>query len=130
MILVRMPSSTPRRLWLSAGFFAIAASVALTYCLLQAPALDRSRDLSALVLARDGSILRGFLTSDGKWRLPVDPGSVDSLYRRMLSAAEDQRFDSHPGVDPLAIIRATGQLALNGRVVSGASTLTMQAVRL
>ena len=75
------------------------------------PALDRSRDLSVLVLARDGSILRGFLTGDGKWRLPVGRDKVDPLYRRMLVAAEDGRFDSHPGVDPLAVLRAVGQLA-------------------
>jgi penicillin-binding protein 1C len=83
-----------------------------------------------LVLARDGSILRGFLSGDSKWRLPVRPEQVDPLYRRMLIAAEDRRFDNHPGVDPLAALRAVSQLALHGRVVSGASTLTMQTVRL
>ena len=46
--------------------------------------------LSVLVLARDGSILRGFLSADGKWRLPVEPDKVDPLYRRMLIAAEDR----------------------------------------
>ncbi len=39
------------------------------------PSLERSRSLSVLVLAPDGSILRGFLTADGKWRLPVDARS-------------------------------------------------------
>jgi penicillin-binding protein 1C len=83
-----------------------------------------------LVLARDGSILRGFLSTDGKWRLPVTVDSVDPVYRRMLIAAEDQRFARHPGIDLIAALRALGQLALSGRIVSGASTLTMQAVRL
>ena len=36
----------------------------------------------------------------------------------------------HPGVDPLAALRAVGQLIARGHIVSGASTLTMQAVRL
>ena len=48
----------------------------------------------------------------------------------MLIAAEDRRFDRHPGVDPLAALRALIQLAISGRVVSGASTLTMQVARL
>src|SRR5207247_1189233 len=48
----------------------------------------------------------------------------------MLIAAEDQHFDSHPGVDAIAAFRALGQLIGHGHVVSGASTLTMQAVRL
>jgi penicillin-binding protein 1C len=83
-----------------------------------------------LVLARDGSIMRGFLSADGKWRLPVMAQSVDPVYRRMLIATEDQRFAEHTGVDPLAALRALGQLARYRHVVSGASTLTMQAVRL
>jgi penicillin-binding protein 1C len=98
--------------------------------LLPPPVLDRSRSLSVLVLARDGSILRGFLSADDKWRLPVRPDEVDPLYRRMLIAAEDHRFALHPGVDPLAAFRAISQLATHGHVISGASTLTMQTVRL
>src|SRR5579863_4231675 len=112
-----------------AGGILIAASVA-AYLALPPPNLDRSLDLSALVLARDGSILRGFLSVDGKWRLPVTADQVDPLYRRMLVAAEDRRFARHPGIDPIAVLRALGQLVRSGRIVSGASTLTMQAVRL
>jgi penicillin-binding protein 1C len=106
--------------------------VALTggYFALPSPALDRSQHLSVLVTARDGSILRGFLTGDGKWRLPLTAQEVDPLYRRMLIAAEDRHFELHPGVDPVAAIRAMGQLVVHGHVVSGASTLTMQAIRL
>src|SRR5580704_1069240 len=100
------------------------------YLVLPAPSLDRSQLLSTLVLARDGSILRGFLPADGKWRLPTAADQVDPLYRRMLIAAEDQRFETHFGVDPLAVARAVGQWIGHGHVVSGASTLTMQAVRL
>jgi penicillin-binding protein 1C len=109
---------------------ALIASLAAALYLVLPPPLDRSRSASALVLAADGSILRGFLTADGKWRLPVEPASVDPLYRRMLIAAEDRRFDRHPGVDPIAALRAVVQLAARGHIVSGASTLTMQAVRL
>ncbi len=112
-----------------AALFALAA-IAIGYLILPPPDLARSRNLSVLVLARDGSILRGFLSEDGKWRLPAASGEVDPLYRRMLLAAEDRRFAAHPGVDPLAALRALGQLARQGHIVSGASTLTMQAVRL
>jgi penicillin-binding protein 1C len=120
-----------RRRWhiLSGGVVALAALVT-AYLALPSPALERSRSLSMLVLARDGSILRGFLSADGKWRLPVSAQSVDPIYRRMLIATEDRRFAEHPGVDPLAALRALGQLARHRHVVSGASTLTMQAVRL
>jgi penicillin-binding protein 1C len=93
-----------------------AAVLGVAHIGLPSPALDRGRDLSVLVLARDGSILRGFLTADDKWRLPL-ASAIDPLYRRMLVAAEDSRFDSHPGVDPAAMLRAIGQLAANFRVV-------------
>ena len=119
-----------RGLLLCALVALIASLAAALYLVLPPPPLDRSRSASVLVLAADGSILRGFLTSDGKWRLPVEPAAVDPLYRRMLIAAEDRRFDRHPGVDPLAAARALVQLAAGGHIVSGASTLTMQAVRL
>ena len=48
----------------------------------------------------------------------------------MLVAYEDKRFMSHFGVDPIALLRATYNSITSGRVVSGASTLTMQTVRL
>ena len=107
-----------------------AVIIAVLYLVVSPPSLDRSQHSSVLVLTADGSILRGFLTADGKWRLPIEPEAVDPLYRRALVAAEDQRFDRHPGVDPVAAARALVQLAKSGHVVSGASTLTMQAARL
>jgi penicillin-binding protein 1C len=125
------PRSRERlRRWPLASAALIAGIVAGLYFVLPSPPLDRSRSASALVLASDGSILRGFLTADGKWRLAIEPDAVDPLYRRMLIAAEDRRFPWHPGVDPVAAARALVQLGSTGRIVSGASTLTMQAVRL
>ncbi len=45
-------------------------------------------------------------------------------------AAEDQRFWRHPGIDPLAILRAAMTNLSHGRIVSGASTITQQLARL
>ena len=49
---------------------------------------------------------------------------------KMLVAYEDKRFWDHEGVDVLALLRAAGQFAGNGRIVSGGSTLSMQLARL
>lgn len=46
-----------------------------------------------------------------------------------LIAAEDARFRYHPGLDPVAIVRAAASNAWHGRVVSGASTITQQLAR-
>ncbi|MDR3134654.1 MAG: penicillin-binding protein 1C, partial [Deltaproteobacteria bacterium] len=45
-------------------------------------------------------------------------------------ATEDKRFRYHPGVDPLAAARALFQNVSQGKVASGASTVTMQLARL
>jgi penicillin-binding protein 1C len=47
-----------------------------------------------------------------------------------IVAAEDRRFARHAGVDPIAVLRALRDNRRAGRVVSGASTLSMQVARL
>lgn len=85
---------------------------------------------SAVVVDRDGRLLRAFTTEDGRWRLPVAANDVDPRFLAMLIAYEDHRFAKHQGVDFLALDRAALQWIGNGRIVSGGSTLTMQVARL
>jgi len=119
-----------RWLVLAAGGLLSVAAAGLALDRLFPPDLSRLSDLSVLVDDKDGSLLRAFTAKDGAWRLPVAAGEVDPRFRRMLLAYEDKRFESHWGVDPLALLRATGQLLRHGHVISGASTLTMQTARL
>lgn len=92
--------------------------------------LRKGLTFSALVVDRDGKLLRPYLTPDGRWRLPATRDSVDPRFLELLLAYEDKRFGTHPGVDPLALGRAFAQLLTHRRVVSGASTITMQVARL
>jgi penicillin-binding protein 1C len=86
---------------------------------------------SAQALDRQGKLLHLFTTKDGGyWRLPAHLAHIDQDFIRLLLACEDQRFWSHHGVDPLALGRAVTQLIGHRRAVSGASTITMQTVRL
>ena len=94
------------------------------------PRLDLYHRRSHLVLDREGKVLHASLTPGGRWRFPVRPAEVSPLYLRMLLAFEDKRFYHHPGVDPLAVARSIWQLVRWKKVISGASTLTMQVVRL
>ncbi|NTZ91359.1 penicillin-binding protein 1C [Agrobacterium tumefaciens] len=94
------------------------------------PPLEAAQQRSFEVLDRDGKLLRAFATSDGRWRLKTTAAEVDPQFLRMLVAYEDQRFYDHHGVDPWALMRSAWQLASNGRIVSGASTLSMQVARL
>ncbi|MCP4934651.1 MAG: penicillin-binding protein 1C [bacterium] len=92
--------------------------------------ITKADDLSTIVLDRNGELLRAFTTKSGRWRLPVDPRKVDPTYLKLLLNYEDKRFYNHRGIDILASLRALKQLLLNGRIISGASTLTMQVARL
>jgi len=85
--------------------------------------------LSTALYAADGSLLGARIAADGQWRLPATPVVTDKLARALI-AAEDQRFHRHPGIDPLALARAIVLNVRKGHVVSGASTLTMQVIRL
>jgi penicillin-binding protein 1C len=87
-------------------------------------------ETSVEVQARDGRLLRAYTVADGRWRLAVDEGKVDPLLTRMLVAYEDRRFHDHHGVDLWALARAGWQSVVNGRIISGGSTLTMQVARL
>ena len=79
---------------------------------------------------RDGRLLALLPAPGGVWRFAATPASVSRPFVDLLIRTEDRRFWSHPGVDPIALVRAAGQWVRAGRVVSGGSTLSMQAARL
>ena len=82
------------------------------------------------MLDRQGRILRLGLEAEGRKLIKLPPGELPEMVVAAFVAAEDQRFWRHPGVDPLAVLRALGSNVSTGRIVSGASTITMQLARL
>jgi penicillin-binding protein 1C len=94
------------------------------------PPLEQAEAVSPEVLDVDGQLLRAFATPEGRWRLKTAVSDVDPQFIRMLVAYEDQRFYEHSGIDVWALGRAALQFVSNGRIVSGASTLSMQVARL
>ncbi|AZE92763.1 Penicillin-insensitive transglycosylase & transpeptidase PBP-1C [Pseudomonas orientalis] len=87
-------------------------------------------DLARVVLAEDGTPLWRFADANGVWRYPVHTSEVSPYYLDALLTYEDRWFYRHPGVNPLALVRATWQNLTGARVVSGGSTLSMQVARL
>jgi penicillin-binding protein 1C len=118
----------------AAGAAVVAALGAVgTYVaidMLGPPDLSATNNVSTIVLDRSDKLLRAFTTADGRWRLPIEVAEVDERYLAMLMAFEDKRFYQHRGIDMRSMTRAAVQLVENGRIVSGASTLTMQVARL
>ncbi|MDC0900018.1 penicillin-binding protein 1C [Paracoccaceae bacterium] len=94
------------------------------------PDLGRLDAFSQVIRSEEGSIINLRLTPSGHWREKASLSNIDKKLVDMLVAYEDKRFMSHYGVDPIALIRATYNSLTSGSIVSGASTLTMQTVRL
>lgn len=84
---------------------------------------------STVVLDENGDILRAFADSNGIWRQKIAFAEVGQNYIDALVNYEDRYFWWHPGINPLALLRATWQNLRCQCVVSGGSTLTMQVAR-
>ncbi|MCL2094441.1 MAG: penicillin-binding protein 1C [Treponema sp.] len=107
-------------------------SVLLVLLLMFALALPDSLfevSYSPVLYDSEGRLLGARVAQDGQWRFP-DQGALNEMFVIALVETEDRRFFHHPGVDPIAIVRALGENFRARRVVSGASTLTMQTIRL
>ena len=108
----------------------ILAGLLLVVDLVFPPPLERAKVISPVVTDRHGEWLHAFATPEGRWRFEADLKKVDNGFLERLIRVEDKRFYDHWGVDLIAVGRATITSARAGEIVSGASTITMQTVRL
>ena len=83
----------------------------------------------AVLESREGQLMGARIAADGQWRFPASD-SVPEKFATCIVTFEDKRFWHHPGIDPLAVARALRLNTRKGEVRSGASTLTMQTIRL
>lgn len=110
----------------------IMVSAILVILLWFAFALPRqlfSAPTSFVLTDRSEQLLTAAIASDGQWRFPYN-AAVPEKFKQCILVQEDKRFMYHPGVDPIAMIRAIKQNLGKGAVHSGASTITMQVIRL
>lgn len=84
---------------------------------------------SQLVLARNGETLRLTLSGEEKYRIRTRVEEVSPRFVEALLLLEDRHYWSHPGLNPVALVRAALS-TWTGRRRMGASTLTMQVARL
>lgn len=119
------------RLWITlAGAIVFTSVIGVVYYVLQPLPPSRLLSHSHVILGQSGQRLSIRISQDGYWREPAHLGVIDPKLIKLLVTYEDKRFWSHPGVDFMALARSVFDLAISGRVVSGASTLTMQTARL
>lgn len=123
------------RSWLKLGAGIIVVFAAVWWLLpyfvvFPAVLLDR-REVSTRYVAKGGQPLRQLLSSDGQ--RAGDAVAFEQIPRVLIDAtlaAEDKRFFSHSGIDWLAVARAMRSNLASKRVVSGASTITQQLVKI
>ena len=124
-------------------FSAIVSGIALLFVVFEAPllrgaarvlpyvdaALFLEASPSPILVDREDRMLFAFLNEEEQWNFPVSLERVSPRLVEATLAAEDRRFYAHAGVDGRAVLRACWHNLREGRIVSGASTLTMQLVK-
>jgi len=81
------------------------------------------------VLRLDPLLIGSIFPLHGEDRIIVAPSEVPPLLPEALKAVEDRKFESHHGVNPLAILRAMFVNVRAGQIEQGGSTLTQQLVK-
>jgi penicillin-binding protein 1C len=89
-----------------------------------------STNYSTIINDADGRLIHGFLNKTDKWRLPIEQNEISAKLEKAILYKEDQWYYWHFGVNPFAIARAAFRNITTGRRTSGASTISMQVVRL
>jgi penicillin-binding protein 1C len=107
-----------------------ALAVALSRSPVDLAAFRATEPRSTRIFDRNGILLREVANAAGERAYPVPLAAVSPLLVEAILAAEDSSFRCHGGVDLSSVARALLSNLTRGRVVSGASTLTMQLARL
>jgi penicillin-binding protein 1B len=88
-----------------------------------------SRGRGLPIAQLDPLLIGSIFPAHGEDRLILGPDEIPVLLTEALKAIEDHRFESHFGIDLLAILRAAYVNLQQGEIRQGASTLTQQLVR-
>jgi penicillin-binding protein 1C len=84
-----------------------------------------------VILDCNGEILRIFTNREEQFLFPLEPEQeIPSKVKTCILNYEDRNFYKHPGINPIALFRALKLNLKEKRIVSGGSTITMQAVSL
>ena len=92
--------------------------------------LDARPAISTVVVDRHGVPLYEALSGEGTRNTRLDAAELPAVLVAATVAAEDRRFWSHPGVDPVAMLRAAVRNVRERRVAEGGSTITQQVAKL
>lgn len=84
---------------------------------------------STLLLDSNKELLSAKIATDGQWRFPM-ADSVPYKFRKCIVLFEDEYFHTHPGFNPVSLLKSLKRNTSAGKIKSGGSTLTMQTARM
>ena len=122
---------------LTAAFFLTAGFMLYEYFQIAStlPAVEDLRARTAQfettrIYDRNGKLLYEILDPNAGRRTYVPLDRISPYMLAATLSAEDKNYFSHPGFDPMGILRAFTQNITSGETVSGASTITQQLARM
>lgn len=124
---------TRRRLVRAASAFAALVAVGIGWLRLgplPAGLLDLSQAESTEIVDRHGELLYEARSADGGRTSWLTPAELPRPLVDATLAAEDRRFYRHPGVDPIAVGRASLRNVKAGARLEGGSTITQQVAKM
>ncbi len=92
--------------------------------------LPSKKEFSKEIHSKDGTLLTAYLTCDDKWRLRTELDEISPELIKAIVEKEDSWFYWHPGINPIAVVRAFYKNVSAGETQLGASTITMQVARM
>ena len=122
--------------------FAAAAALAIAVALLGYAAIAADLDSPAelrnrtstfqttVIYDREGGLLNQTFDPNAGRRTVVALGAISPYLAQATIATEDANFYNHPGVDPVALVRALYYATQEGDFVSGGSTIPQQLVKM
>ena len=108
----------------------VSAFALLAWALVPKPELYEGISFSTLIMDRQGRPLKLLVAEDGRYRLFTPLQAIAPVVREATLLYEDRHFHRHPGVNPVALLRAAWTTYVSRSRVVGGSTITMQLARL
>ena len=109
---------------------AVLGWFALPFCVSLPPGLLENPKSSPVLLDRHGTPIAHLTLPDSSRASPLALEDLPTDLVTCTIAAEDKRFYRHGGIDLLATLRASRDFLAHRRVVSGASTITQQLIKI
>lgn len=120
---IRIQKKLFRNILIAAGLVLL---ILYAFCL---PSSRFQKSLSTVLYDKEGVLLGAGIASDYQWRFPAE-AELPEKYIAALLNFEDRYFYYHPGFNPISIVRAAMQNLKSRKVQSGASTISMQLIRI